>query len=155
MIATNLSQCRPAKLNCGNWGGIAPFGRVDGKKVVRRQSFRLFVKRATKQFFENPPVQTFLLESEEDLCRAIGKSNGADERTRTFTGVTPQRPQRCASTIPPHPHVLIGARCLASVGHKGKGHYCPLRAVYSVVEQQERQPCRHHHNLCARGRHDA
>jgi hypothetical protein len=23
---------------------------------------------------------------------------GADERTRTFTGVTPQRPQRCAST---------------------------------------------------------
>ncbi|GFE52393.1 hypothetical protein So717_41460 [Roseobacter cerasinus] len=29
---------------------------------------------------------------------------GADEKTRTSTGVTPQRPQRCASTIPPHPH---------------------------------------------------
>ena len=26
------------------------------------------------------------------------KKNGATEKTRTSTGVTPQRPQRCAST---------------------------------------------------------
>ncbi len=32
--------------------------------------------------------------------------NGAVEKTRTSTGVTPQRPQRCASTIPPRPHVI-------------------------------------------------
>ncbi len=32
------------------------------------------------------------------------KAFGAAEKTRTSTGVTPQRPQRCASTIPPQPH---------------------------------------------------
>ncbi len=31
---------------------------------------------------------------------------GAVEKTRTSTGVTPQRPQRCASTIPPRPHII-------------------------------------------------
>lgn len=33
-----------------------------------------------------------------------GERVGAAEKTRTSTGVTPQRPQRCASTIPPRPH---------------------------------------------------
>ncbi len=32
------------------------------------------------------------------------KEIGAVEKTRTSTGLPPQRPQRCASTIPPRPH---------------------------------------------------
>ena len=38
---------------------------------------------------------------------------GAAEKTRTSTGVTPQRPQRCASTIPPQPHFEVSSGDLA------------------------------------------
>jgi hypothetical protein len=31
--------------------------------------------------------------------------NGAVEKNRTSTGLLPQRPQRCASTVPPQPHL--------------------------------------------------
>jgi site-specific DNA recombinase len=41
--------------------------------------------------------------------------SGAAEKTRTSTGVTPQRPQRCASTIPPQPHTVVGGHRLANV----------------------------------------
>ena len=41
-------------------------------------------------------------------------NRGAVGETRTLTGVTPQRPQRCASTIPPRPHVLDGSDRLAA-----------------------------------------
>jgi hypothetical protein len=40
---------------------------------------------------------------ERDEASTIAKT-GADERTRTSTGLLPQRPERCASAIPPHPH---------------------------------------------------
>ena len=39
--------------------------------------------------------------------------SGAAEKTRTSTGVTPQRPQRCASTIPPQPHFEVSSGDLA------------------------------------------
>ncbi len=35
--------------------------------------------------------------------------SGAVGETRTLTGVTPQRPQRCASTIPPRPQAMVCA----------------------------------------------
>gem|GEM_PF-5591539 len=38
--------------------------------------------------------------------RNLDFKNGAVEKTRTSTGLPPQRPQRCASTVPPRPHTL-------------------------------------------------
>ena len=48
---------------------------------------------------------------------------GADERTRTFTGVTPQRPQRCASTNSATSArvVLVGRRDIDQPSPTAKG----------------------------------
>ena len=53
--------------------------------------------------------------------------HGADERTRTFTGVTPQRPQRCASTNSSTSACSGRWRVFseAARGRKG-GIFCPL-----------------------------
>ena len=42
-----------------------------------------------------------------NVFNALFVSDGAAEKTRTSTGFTPQRPQRCASTIPPRPHIKV------------------------------------------------
>ena len=48
---------------------------------------------------------------------------GADEKTRTFTPVKEQRPQRCASTNSATSALIraLGERCLAKVAGEGKG----------------------------------
>ena len=61
---------------------------------------------------------------------SISKENGAAEKTRTSTGVSPQRPQRCASTnsataarlrCPLYvTFILIYQACFAAQGEKDK-----------------------------------
>jgi hypothetical protein len=52
-------------------------------------------------------LQLFATHYDAKRCKG-----GAAEKTRTSTGVTPQRPQRCASTIPPQPHAVVGGHRL-------------------------------------------
>ncbi len=77
-----------------------------GDITLRRLVLKLaFSDRIQYDRFEG--VRTLELAFPFKVLRGIDMlkcQNGADEKTRTSTGVTPQRPQRCASTIPPHPH---------------------------------------------------
>ena len=52
------------------------------------------------------------------------KVYSADERSRTFTGLRPQAPQACVSTISPHPHKWAGMEL---------NHHSQRRLVYSEV----------------------
>jgi hypothetical protein len=68
----------------------------------------------------------------------LNESNGAAERTRTFTGVTPQRPQRCAST-----NSATAARCsvLLEVDcSKGKCHCAAFEKFHEALLFSTDQP---------------
>ena len=65
-------------------------GGPDRSCLVREDRLSFFASRLT---YRN-----------RDRTQRNEKRTGADERTRTSTGLLPQRPERCASAIPPHPH---------------------------------------------------
>ena len=79
-----------------------------GQITLRRMALRpAFTDRITYHRNQGVRVTKIAL-----LFKVLGSalyresSNGAVGETRTLTGFTPQRPQRCASTIPPRPHVI-------------------------------------------------
>lgn len=73
----------------------------------------------------------------------LSGEDGADERTRTFTGVTPQRPQRCAST-----NSATSARsgldggCLAKCSMEGKGVFARFVGPALPPRGLSIRPCR-------------
>ena len=77
-----------------------------GNITLQRTVLRLaFAERITYHRNEGPRTPKTALVFKALRGDIGGKSSyGAAEKTRTSTGVTPQRPQRCASTIPPRPH---------------------------------------------------
>mgnify|MGYP000086871985 len=60
-------------------------------------------------------------------------TSGAVGETRTLTGVTPQRPQRCASTIPPRPHAMVGEGRLDKLFHKVKSKIAQIKSLFRFV----------------------
>lgn len=65
-------------------------------RIINESSFRY------RRFFDIFGKEIFVeLASPEGDATS---SSGAVEKTRTSTGLPPQAPQACASTIPPRPH---------------------------------------------------
>ena len=92
--------------------------------LIDREHIRLLSKGCTRADAHRMPRALVLLQNdcrpviscEWDWPFATRKTFGAVEKTRTSTGVTPQRPQRCASTNSATAALPLLGRCAIDEG---------------------------------------